>query len=302
MFGLGSAVASEVASAATEVASLPVKAGKAVFSEVEAFKHINALTELSSKPVDDSQLVDHHHLPPTLQYVYKESQIIKETAEKELVDVEIDLFPVKSGDSDQKTVVLRILPKDASEAKEQAVLLFAHDTSSVAVMLELSRVASQSTAGFKHDGVIFFFNAGDEDPGHMFTQHKWNDTVRVAIDLDSVFSEGKKPSVFQWGGPHSSAIGNSASEAKYPSGQILAQDIFSTGVIQSTTTTDFQVYKEDAGLSGLDFAFGDNNAVYHTKNEKPGPLKPGTVQHLGENLLAFLLQVAGSNDKLPSQY
>ncbi|KAK7270338.1 hypothetical protein RIF29_23408 [Crotalaria pallida] len=208
-------------------------------------------------------------------YVYKESQIIKERAEKELVDVEIDLFPVKSGDSDQETVVLRILPKDASEAKEQAVLLFAHDTSSVAVMLELSRVASQSTAGFKHDGVIFFFNAGDEDPGHMFTQ---------------------------WGGPHSSAIGNSASEAKYPSGQILAQDIFSTGVIQSTTTTDFQVYKEDAGLSGLDFAFGDNNAVYHTKNEKPGPLKPGTVQHLGENLLAFLLQVAGSNDKLPSQY
>ncbi|XVF04415.1 hypothetical protein REPUB_Repub05bG0080500 [Reevesia pubescens] len=29
--------------------------------------------------------------------------------------------------------------------------------------------------------------------------------------------------------------------------------------------TDFQVYKEIVGLSGLDFAYEDNTAVYHTK-------------------------------------
>jgi hypothetical protein len=41
------------------------------------------------------------------------------------------------------------------------------------------------------------------------------------------------------------------------------QDLFTSGVIKSAT--DFQVYKEVAGLSGLDFAYVDNTAVYHTK-------------------------------------
>lgn len=43
----------------------------------------------------------------------------------------------------------------------------------------------------------------------------------------------------------------------------MSQDLFSSGVIKSAT--DFQVYTEVAGLSGLDFAFSDNSAVYHTK-------------------------------------
>lgn len=43
----------------------------------------------------------------------------------------------------------------------------------------------------------------------------------------------------------------------------ILQDIFSSGIIKSAT--DFQVYQEVAGLSGLDFAYTDNTAVYHTK-------------------------------------
>ena len=44
---------------------------------------------------------------------------------------------------------------------------------------------------------------------------------------------------------------------------LVVQDLFSSGVIKSAT--DFQVYKEVAGLSGLDFAYVDTTAVYHTK-------------------------------------
>ena len=45
----------------------------------------------------------------------------------------------------------------------------------------------------------------------------------------------------------------------------MLQDLFASGVVQSGT--DFQVYKEVGGLSGLDFAFaqGGGGAVYHTK-------------------------------------
>ncbi|KAL6126468.1 hypothetical protein ACLB2K_074517 [Fragaria x ananassa] len=69
--------------------------------------------------------------------------------------------------------------------------------------------------------------------------------------------------------------------------------LFNTG--EEEGLSDFQVYKELAGLSGLDFAYTDNGAVYHTKNDKFELLQLGSLQHLGENMLAFLLRVAASS-------
>lgn len=115
---------------------------------------------------------------------------------------------------------------------------------------------------------------------------------------------------------------------------LVVQDVFLSGFVKSAT--DFQVYKEVANLSGLDFAFMENVAVYHTKvngfmiilkehfhdlgdelkelliplisifhclsyvmqNDKLELLTPGSLQHLGENVLALLLEAAAS-DKLP---
>ncbi|CAI9091101.1 OLC1v1026032C3 [Oldenlandia corymbosa var. corymbosa] len=168
-------------------------------------------------------------------------------------------------------------------------------SSCVSVMLELARGVSQWAHGFKH-AVIFLFNTGEEeglDGAHSFiTQHPWSDTVRIAVDLEAM-GIGGKSGIFQ-AGPHPWAIENFAAAAKYPSAQIVAQDLFSSGAIKSAT--DFQVYKEVGGLSGLDFAFADNTAVYHTKNDKLKLLKPGALQHLGENMLAFLLRAAASSD------
>ncbi|RXH85125.1 hypothetical protein DVH24_041893 [Malus domestica] len=71
------------------------------------------------------------------------------------------------------------------------------------------------------------------------------------------------------------AIENFASVAKCLSGQIIGQkntlvlmilmlhDLFSSGAIKSAR--GFQVYKEVVGLSGLNYAYTDNTAVYHTK-------------------------------------
>ncbi|RXI09196.1 hypothetical protein DVH24_023357 [Malus domestica] len=43
----------------------------------------------------------------------------------------------------------------------------------------------------------------------------------------------------------------------------MLHDLFSSGAIKSAR--GFQVYKEVAGLSRLNFAYTDNTAVYHTK-------------------------------------
>ncbi|GAY57344.1 hypothetical protein CUMW_178710 [Citrus unshiu] len=233
------------------------QAGKRGFSEFEAIKHVKALTELGPHPVGSDAL------DRALQYVLAAAQKIKETKHWE-VDVEVDFFHAKSGAnrlvsgafmgrtliySDLNHIVLRIQPKYASEAAENAILVSSHiDT------------------------------------------HPWSTTIRVAIDLEAM-GIGGKSGLFQ-AGPHPWAVENFAAAAKYPSGQVTAQDLFASGAI--TSATDFQVYKEVAGLSGLDFAYTDKSAVYHTKNDKLDLLKPGSLQHLGENMLAFLLQAASS--------
>ncbi|CAN4125594.1 unnamed protein product [Withania somnifera] len=291
--------------------------GKRGFSEHQAIQHVIALTQLGPHPVA-SDALDH-----ALQYVLQAIETIKETAHWE-VDVELDLFHAKSGAnlmvgglfkgktliySDLNHIVLRISPKYVPEATENAILVSSHiDTvfsaegagdcsSCVAVMLELARGVSQWAHGFK-SAVIFLFNTGEEEGlngAHSFiTQHPWSDTVTMAIDLEAM-GVGGKSGIFQ-AGPQPWAIENFALAAKFPSGQIVAQDIFKSGAIKSAT--DFQVYQELAGLSGLDFAYADNTAVYHTKNDKLKLLKPGSLQHLGENMLAFLLK-AGTSTNLP---
>ncbi|CAA0806367.1 Zn-dependent exopeptidases superfamily protein, partial [Striga hermonthica] len=287
--------------------------GKRGFSELEAMKHVKALTRMGPHPVGSDALES------ALKYVTEAAESIKRTAHWE-VDVEVDLFHVKSGAnnlvgglfkgktllySDLNHIVLRIMPKYGSEVGENSILVSSHiDTvfaaegagdcsSCVAVMLELARGVSQWAHGFKN-AVIFLFNTGEEEGlngAHSFiTLHPWSDTVRLAIDLEAM-GIGGKSGVFQ-AGPHPWAIENYALVAKYPSAQIVAEDLFSSGAIKSST--DFQVYKELARLSGLDFAFADNTAVYHTKNDKLELLAPGSLQHLGENMLAFLLHAASS--------
>ncbi|CAA0825312.1 Zn-dependent exopeptidases superfamily protein [Striga hermonthica] len=289
--------------------------GKRGFSEHEALKHVKALARLGPHPVGSDALES------ALMYVREAAESIKKTAHWE-VDVEVDLFHAKSGANnlvgglfkgkthlyaDLYHIVLRIMPKYGIKAEENSILVSSHiDTvfaaegagdcsSCVAVMLELARGVSQWAHGFKNS-IIFLFNTGEEEGlngAHSFiTQHPWSDTVRLAIDLEAL-GIGGKSGIFQ-AGPHPWAIENYASVVKYPSAQIIAEDVFTSGAIKSGT--DFQVYKELAQLSGLDFAFTDNTAVYHTKNDKLELLKPGSLQHLGENMLAFLLHAAASSN------
>ncbi|XP_048135040.1 endoplasmic reticulum metallopeptidase 1 isoform X2 [Rhodamnia argentea] len=264
------------------------QAGKRGFSEVEAMKHVKALTDIGPHHVGSDALDD------AIQYVLAASEKIKKIAHWE-VDVQVDAFHAQSGTnrlfsglfrgrtlvySDLHHIVLKVSPKYVAEAGD-AILVSSHiDTvfsaegagdcsSCIAVMLELARAVSQWAHGFK-SAVIFLFNTGEEEGlngAHSFITQA---------------------------GPNPWAIENFALAAKYPSGHVIAQDLFASGAIKSAT--DFQVYKEVAGLSGLDFAYTDNSAVYHTKNDKLELLKSGSLQHLGENMLAFLLQIASSPD------
>ncbi|KAF7002706.1 hypothetical protein CFC21_018151 [Triticum aestivum] len=300
-----------------QFASLPLplgaeQAGKRGFSEASALKHVKYLTSLGPHPVGSDAL------DLAVQYVYAEAEKIKKTAHWD-VDVQVELFHTDIGAnrlagglfkgktllySDLKHVILRIVPKYLPEAEENLILVSSHiDTvsttegagdcsSCVGVMLELARGVAQWAHGFK-SGVLFLFNTGEEeglDGAHSFiTQHHWRNSVRFAVDLEAMGISGKS-TLFQ--GTHQWALESFAAVAKYPSAQIATQDVFRSGAIKSAT--DFQIYEEVAGLPGLDFAYTDTTSVYHTKNDKMELLKPGSLQHNGENMLAFLLHAASS--------
>ncbi|KAH9288162.1 hypothetical protein KI387_032279, partial [Taxus chinensis] len=289
------------------------QAGKRGFSELRAIEHVKALTKFGPHPVG-SEALDH-----AVKYVLSEAQRIEAAAHWD-VEVEVDYFHSKPGAnslkkglfsgrtlaySNLKHVVMRVTPKYTTDAENNAVLVSSHiDTvfstegagdcsSCVAVMLELARGLSHWAHGFKH-AVIFLFNTGEEeglDGAHSFiTQHPWTSTIRTVVDVEAM-GIGGKSSLFQ-GGRDPWIVEAFAHVAKYPSAQIVSQDIFHSGAIKSAT--DFQVYKEVAGLSGLDFAYMDFSSVYHTKNDKLDLLKPGSLQHLGDNMLALLLEVLTS--------
>ncbi|KAF3639673.1 putative homeobox-leucine zipper protein REVOLUTA-like [Capsicum annuum] len=319
--------------------------------EVNEFQRLLALLHHHREPTDR---LDTLKLKLGSNWVFS----VKSFYEKLLVK-DVEAFPIKS------IWIPKVPRKRIACASEGA----GDCSSCVAVMLELARGVSQWAHGFKN-AVIFLFNTGEEEGlngAHSFitqicvstavdwnacTQHSWSDTVTVAIDLEAM-GVGGKSGIFQ-AGPQPWAIETFALAAKFPSGQIVAQDIFKSGAIKSAT--DFQVYQELAGLSGLDFAYADNTAVYHTKiadlvleinhygsydgkyclwkvvvdakyrregiwaskvvktpwiswldllclggiqeNDKLKLLKPGSLQHLGENMLAFLLK-AGTSTNLP---
>lgn len=288
------------------------QAGKRGFSETSALKHVKYLTGLGPHPVGSDPL-DH-----AIQYVYAVAEKIKKTAHWE-VDVQLELFHTDIGAnrlsgglfkgktllySDLKHVLLRVTPKYLPEAEENLILVSSHiDTvsttegagdcsSCVGVMLELARGVAQWAHGFK-SGILFLFNTGEEeglDGAHSFiTQHHWRNSVIFAVDLEAMGISGKS-TLFQ--GTDHWALESFAAVAKYPSAQIASQDVFSSGAIKSAT--DFQIYEEVGRLPGLDFAYTDTTSVYHTKNDNMALLKPGSLQHIGDNMLAFLLHSAAS--------
>ncbi|KAJ1406407.1 Peptidase M28 [Sesbania bispinosa] len=264
MFSAASKAASKVTS------SLPLShtaKHDTSFSETEASKHVNTFTNFAASK----------DLNSALQYVVKEGEAIKETA-KGNVDVEVDVFPAKSGDSNLKHVVLKVSPKNVSH-NNNSILVSANvdsvifqegeddSSNNVAVMLELARGLSQSAHGFK-SSVIFDFRTAEDDASenpHSFMKQRF-ETVRLAIDLDGTLQK----------------LYSSATHVN------KAQDMFGSGAKPSPT--DFIDFGENAGLQ---YAFTDHNGVvYHTKKEKLDVLKPGSLQHVGENLLAFLLNTA----------
>ncbi|KAJ8963361.1 hypothetical protein NQ318_018833 [Aromia moschata] len=165
------------------------------------------------------------------------------------------------------------------------------DGINVAAMLEILRKMSKSPLRPTHN-VIFLFNGAEETPlqaAHGFiTQHKWANGTKVVVNLEAC-GAGGKIILFQ-SGPDTPWIMKYYSRVPHPYGQAAGEEIFQTGWIPSDT--DFRIFRDYGGLVGVDMAFYKNGYRYHTKYDDFEHIPHGSYQHVGDNTLSLIKDLA----------
>lgn len=172
------------------------------------------------------------------------------------------------------------------------------DIANCCIMLEILRVISNGYQQ-KHT-IIFLFNGSEEEDlqaAHGFiTQHKWAKDVKAYINLESTGSGGREI-LFRTGPKHDWLVKKYRESVKRPFGQEIAEELFETGVIPSAT--DFQIFRDNGQIPGLDFAHIENGWRYHTNYDSIDYLSKEMLQHTGENILGLTKSLANS-EELPN--
>ncbi|KIK67879.1 hypothetical protein GYMLUDRAFT_36677 [Collybiopsis luxurians FD-317 M1] len=210
---------------------------------------------------------------------------------------------------DLGNIVVR-LSDGTEEGKAHSVLVNAHldstlptpgaadDAISVGIMLECIRVLVESRDWEPKNAIVFLFNNAEEslqDGSHLFsTKHEVASTVRAAINLEAAGTTGREL-LFQ---ATSFEMISAYSHVPRPHGTVVANDVFSSGIILSDT--DFRQFQQYLNVTGLDIAVVGNSYLYHMRKDLVENIQPGVAQNFGENTLALLLHLSSSSSSISS--
>eukprot|EP00762_Andalucia_godoyi_P003285 ANDGO_06634.mRNA.1 Putative endoplasmic reticulum metallopeptidase 1-B len=158
----------------------------------------------------------------------------------------------------------------------------------VGIALELMRNLVSGERMFNQ--AIFLFNDAEEvglmgahafSTGFLGTE-KLNITTVAFMNLEAAGAGGKE-TLFQVG-PHATGLlMNAYGKVPYPHGNSIGSDVFRF----VPSDTDFRIFRDYGNLSGIDMAYSANGYVYHTPRDQLDIVTPGSIQHFGENALAF---------------
>ncbi|KAF8521632.1 hypothetical protein BU17DRAFT_45701 [Hysterangium stoloniferum] len=210
---------------------------------------------------------------------------------------------------DLTNIIIRVSNGTAA-GKEHAILVNSHldstppspgaadDALPVGVMLECLRVLTHTKDWEPSHSIIFLFNNAEEslqDGSHLYaTQHTTARTVRAVINLEAAGMQGPEL-LFQ---ATSEEMVEAYAKVPRPYGTVLANDIFSSGIILSDT--DFRQFEEYLNVTGVDMAVVGHSYFYHTQKDIVANIEPGVAQHMAENTLALLQHFTSPTSPLPS--
>jgi uncharacterized membrane protein len=267
---------------------LPENASPAVFSAARAVKHL-AVISREPHPVNSPA---HDAVRDYILGAFRETGLAPEVQRA----VSANGVPLEN-------IVCRL----KGSSPEKAVLMVAHydsvptgpgaadDGSSVAGLLETAR-ALKSLPAPKRD-IIFLITDGEErgllGAKAFVDQHPWAHDAGIVLNFEARGTGGASI-MFETSDRNGWLIGNLGQAASHPVANSLSYEIYK----RLPNNTDFTVFKR-AGFSGLNFAFIDGLARYHTPGDSLANLDTGSLQQQGDYMLALAKQFGNASENDP---
>jgi len=186
---------------------------------------------------------------------------------------------------------------------KHAVLLTAHydsawtgpgaadDGAATAAVLEIARMAADFPP-FDND-VVFLISDAEEagliGADAFAAHHPLFQKVKAVINLEARGVTGPS-AMFETGAGNRSVIRMLAKNVDRPVGTSLVYEMYR----RMPNDTDYTVYKR-RGVMGLNFAFAQGVALYHSSLDDPDHLDLGSLQHHGDNAWG-MLKALGERD------
>jgi hypothetical protein len=213
----------------------------------------------------------------------------------------------KTTDSDMDVTLDNIVCRLKGTSQEKAVLMVAHydsvgagpgasdDGVAVAAFLEAAR-ALKSLPQLKRD-IIFLFTDGEEKgllgARAFVSDSPWARDVGFVLNFEARGNGG--PSImFETSDDNGWLISNFGQAASHPTANSLSYEIYK----HMPNNTDFTVFRR-AGYPGLNFAFIEGPAYYHTSLDSISNVTAGSLQHHGDYVLQMAKQFGNTISAVP---
>lgn len=158
----------------------------------------------------------------------------------------------------------------------------------VGVVSVLQLIAHFSTEGNQpKKGIVALLNNGEEDGlygAYAFTKHPLSRFPHTFLNLEGA-GAGGRATLFR---STDTEVTNFYASSKYPFGTVVSADGFKRGLVRSGT--DYSVFTENLGMRGLDVAFMEPRARYHTNQDDARDTSIDSLWHM---LSASLQTVKG---------
>lgn len=147
-----------------------------------------------------------------------------------------------------------------------------------------------------HRGILFLLNNGEEDGlygAKAFTRHPLAQFPRTFLNLEGA-GAGGRATLFR---STDTEVTRFYSKSPRPFGSVVSGDGFKRGLVRSGT--DYSVFTDDLGMRGLDVAFMEPRARYHTSQDDA---RDTSIESLWHMLSAALTTVQGLSSDTSSQF
>lgn len=256
---------------------LPATASAQEFSAERAIKHTRVIAQVThpgGSPADDA----------VREYILRELKSLDVPAEVQVVQRVEGRTVIET-----KNVLARI----AGTASTKAFAIAAHydsvpygpgaadDGVGVVAMLEAARALKAGPA-LRNDIFLVFTDTeeGGEQGADAFMLHPWASETAVMLNFEARGTQG--PSLmFETSQENGRLIEELAKAGVYARASSLMYEVYRRMPFNS----DFSVFKRE--IPGLNVAFVDNFAYYHTKNDNPDHLSLASLQNHGSYALGL---------------